>query len=119
MSSPGAIRSEVLSLYREILRTARVFRGQKDASGSDWMPRLLTSARHEFQSARDLTDPVEISRRLVVGRDALYQIHEKVSFHIAPLNPRISRCADQLTYAPSLYVCVQLAAKAAKPSKTT
>lgn len=79
MRAPAAMRTEALSLYREILRTARVFSGQKDANGVDWMPRLIASAREEFQSARDLGEEVEISRRIVVGRDALYKIQGKVS----------------------------------------
>lgn len=78
MSASGALRNEVLSLYREILRTSRIFKGQRDSNGVDWMPRLVESARQEFQSARDLTEEVEISRRIVVGRDALYQIQGKV-----------------------------------------
>lgn len=74
----GALRHEVLALYREILRTARVFRGQKDAQGVEWMARLVHSARQEFAAAKDITDSGEITRRLIVGRDALYSIHEKV-----------------------------------------
>lgn len=43
---------------------------------------LRNSARSEFQKGRDLKDLEEIYRRLVVGRDALYQVQEKVRGYI-------------------------------------
>lgn len=72
------LRKDVLRLYRDILRTARVFHRQLDASGQDYAALLAASARKEFESARTITSREQIYRRLIVGRDALYQIHDKV-----------------------------------------
>lgn len=77
--SKVALRSEVLSLYREILRTARVFRGNADQHGGDWMERLVQSARGELEAARNITSSEDITRRIVVARDALYKIQAKLS----------------------------------------
>jgi len=79
MASTANLRREALQLYREILRTTRVFAGQTDPSGRDYAAALAASARSEFESSRSVTDAEEIYRRLVVGRDALHQIHDKVS----------------------------------------
>lgn len=81
MAGVGAgnkLRGEVLALYREILRTSRVFRGQKNKHGDDWGKLIVRSARSEIEEARSMSDSEEVTRRIVVGRDALYKIHEKI-----------------------------------------
>lgn len=79
MTSQANLRREVLQLYREILRTTRIFAGQKDASHNDYSVVIARSARAEFERARGVISQEEIVKRIVVGRDALHQIHEKVS----------------------------------------
>lgn len=78
MAATSNLRREALQLYREVVRTTRVFSGQLDTQGQDYATVLRASARKEFEKARGLTSREEIYRRLVVGRDALHQIHDKV-----------------------------------------
>ena len=40
---------------------------------------LLKSARKEFEEARDLTDSVEIGKKLVLGRQAIIEVEEKIN----------------------------------------
>uniref|UniRef100_A0A7S2A1J3 Complex 1 LYR protein domain-containing protein n=1 Tax=Trieres chinensis TaxID=1514140 RepID=A0A7S2A1J3_TRICV len=69
-------RREVLSLYREILRTCRAFHWC-DEKGIPWNKRLKDEARKEFETAREERDPLIIARMLVVGRDCVTQIQQK------------------------------------------
>lgn len=78
MAAATNLRREALQLYREIVRTTKVFSGQLDGQGQDYATVLCASARKEFEEARALTSREEIYRRLVVGRDALHRIHDKV-----------------------------------------
>lgn len=78
MAATSNLRREALQLYREVVRTSKFFAGQLDANGKDYAVLLSASARKEFEDARSLTSREEISRRIVVGRDALHQVHEKV-----------------------------------------
>lgn len=78
MASSANLRKEALQLYREIVRTSKFFSGQLDANGKDYATLLSTSARKEFEQARSLTSREEIFRRIVVGREALHQVHDKV-----------------------------------------
>jgi len=41
---------------------------------------VIKSARAEIESARFVTDPEEIARLIMVGRDCLMNIQEKVDF---------------------------------------
>lgn len=79
MAATTNLRKEALQLYREIVRTAKFFSGQLDANGQDYAYVLCVSARKEFEEARSLTSREEIYRKLVVGRDALHQVQDKVS----------------------------------------
>lgn len=78
MASSANLRKEALQLYREIVRTSKVFAGQLDANGKDYAALLSASARKEFEDSRSLTSREDIFRRIVIGRDALHQIHEQV-----------------------------------------
>lgn len=78
MASSSNLRREALQLYREIVRTSKLFAGQLDANGKNYAVVISASARKEFEDARLLTSREEIFRKIVVGRDALHQIHEKV-----------------------------------------
>jgi Complex 1 protein (LYR family) len=84
-------RKEVLSLYREVLRTAKHFhwadrRGpassvqsaiDQGTQGRPWNEILKEAARKEFEVAKNETDPLIIARLLVTGRDCVQQIQNK------------------------------------------
>lgn len=73
----GAVRrKEALSLYREILRTAKHFHWTDD-KGRPWNQLLKEQARNEFKEARNETDPLIIARLLVTGRDCVQQVQNK------------------------------------------
>ena len=69
---------EALRLYRDILRRSRSFYWPND-KGEPWNKVLQESARKEFEQARYETDPLIVARLLVVGRDALMQLEDKVA----------------------------------------
>eukprot|EP00978_Attheya_sp_CCMP212_P003958 scaffold8420_cov48-Attheya_sp.AAC.3 len=69
-------RKESLSLYREILRTTKVFHWC-DETGQPWSQRLRAEARKEFEASREETDPLILARMLVTGRDCVQQIQIK------------------------------------------
>jgi hypothetical protein len=69
-------RAEALSLYREILRTAKHFHWC-DERGVPWNKRLKEEARKEFNAAKDETDPLVLARLLVTGRDCVQQVQNK------------------------------------------
>lgn len=79
MSSRASVRKEVLQLYREIIRTIRIFSGVQDASSRDYAALLARSARKEMEEGRNITSTEEAYRRIVVGRHALHEIQQKVS----------------------------------------
>lgn len=72
-----ARRKEALSLYREILRTAKHFHWADDKTGEPWNLRLKKQARQEFEEAKEETDPLILARLIVTGRDCVQQIHNK------------------------------------------
>lgn len=76
----SSLRQEVLQLYREILRTARVFRGQQDGQQQDYCQAVCKSARKEIESFRSLTSHEEVLRHLVTARTALEQVQQKVRY---------------------------------------
>ena len=69
-------RAEALSLYREILRTAKHFHWC-DENGQPWNKRLKEQARQEFEASREETDPLILARLLVTGRDCVQQIQQR------------------------------------------
>ena len=69
-------RAEALSLYREILRTAKHFHWA-DQTGQPWNNKLKAQARKEFEESRRETDPLIIARMIVAGRDCVQQIQNK------------------------------------------
>mmetsp|Transcript_18132 Transcript_18132/g.19653 ORF Transcript_18132/g.19653 Transcript_18132/m.19653 type:complete len:112 (-) Transcript_18132:479-814(-) len=74
--SGSSHRSEALSLYREILRTAKHFHWC-DPQGVPWNLKLNQEARKEFTAAKEETDPLILARLLVTGRDCVQQIQNK------------------------------------------
>lgn len=69
-------RAEALSLYREILRTAKHFHWC-DENGVPWNKRLREEARKEFVAAKDEIDPLVLARLLVTGRDCVQQVQNR------------------------------------------
>ncbi|VEU40203.1 unnamed protein product [Pseudo-nitzschia multistriata] len=83
-------RREALSLYREILRTARAFHWC-DEEGRPWNERLRREARREFEAARHETDPLVLARLLVTGRDCVQQVQNKFNEADRAARDRIHR----------------------------
>jgi len=67
---------ESIRLYRDILRTTRMFIWTNEA-GEKWCNILNKNARKEFEQSRYERDPTIIARLLFVGRDCLNQTKEK------------------------------------------
>jgi len=70
-------RREALSLYREILRTAKHFHWADEKTGEPWNKTLKEQARKEFEESRQENDPLIIARMLVTGRDCLQQVQNR------------------------------------------
>jgi hypothetical protein len=69
-------RSEALSLYREILRTAKAFHWC-DEQNVPWNAKLKAEARKEFEASRQEKDPLIIARMLVTGRECVREVQRK------------------------------------------
>ncbi|GMH41666.1 hypothetical protein BSKO_09576 [Bryopsis sp. KO-2023] len=63
-------RREAIHLYRDIYRFAFLF-DWPDAHGNIWRDTIRTSARQEFEKSRFETNPEEINRLLVSGRQSV------------------------------------------------
>jgi len=72
----GSSRIEALRLYRDILRSSRLF-VWANADGEPWSNVIRKNARKEFEQARHERDPEMVARLLVVGRESLNQTMEK------------------------------------------
>jgi Complex 1 protein (LYR family) len=70
-------RSEALSLYREIIRSAKHFHWADEKTGRPWNVLLRENARREFEASREEKDPLVISRMIVTGRDCLQQVQNR------------------------------------------
>ena len=106
MSSQGILnitrRREVLSLYRTMLRSARMFYWA-DEKGEQWKKVLSTSARKEFEMNRHQRDPLEIARLVVSGHGYVEEIErrfvdmeQKMKEHIAKSRGRGGTGGDQV-----------------------
>jgi hypothetical protein len=69
-------RIEALKLYRDILRTSRLFTWT-DENGVSWGEMLKLSAREEFECSKQENDPEILARALVNGRMALDDVVDK------------------------------------------
>jgi hypothetical protein len=70
-------RKEALSLYREILRTAKHFHWADVKTGQPYNLLLKKQARQEFEASREEQDPLILARLLVTGNDCVLQIRRK------------------------------------------
>ena len=71
-------KRESLLLYRDVIKIARKFYWRHN-NGKEWSEILLKSARKEFEENRDLLDSAELGRRLVIGRQAIIELDEKIN----------------------------------------
>ena len=69
-------KCEALSLYREILRTAKAFHWC-DEQNIPWNTKLKAEARKEFEAAKEEKDPLIIARMLVTGRECVREVQRK------------------------------------------
>mmetsp|Transcript_37512 Transcript_37512/g.81293 ORF Transcript_37512/g.81293 Transcript_37512/m.81293 type:complete len:156 (-) Transcript_37512:482-949(-) len=76
-STAAQFRRPVLRLYRDVLRTCRMFTWPHP-SGESWRKVLERSARSEFEDARQEKDPIEIARLIIVGQHAVITAMEKL-----------------------------------------
>jgi hypothetical protein len=83
-------RAEALSLYREILRTAKHFHWCDD-KGEPWNHRLRIQARQEFEASREEKDPLILARLLVTGRDCVQQVQQRFNQADEAARSRIER----------------------------
>jgi hypothetical protein len=88
-------RREALSLYREILRTAKHFHWADEKSGEPWNQRLRQQARKEFEEARQETDPLIVARLLVTGRDCVQQVQNRFNEATQAAWKRISKDSER------------------------
>lgn len=84
-------RAEALSLYREILRTAKHFHWAEEKSKQPYNRLLKEQARKEFEESRRETDPLITARMLVTGRDCLQQVQSKFNEATAAAWKRIEK----------------------------
>jgi hypothetical protein len=71
-------KRESLILYREVVKLSKRF-FWRHKNGQEWSEILLKSARKEFEENRYMIDSAEIGRKIVVGKQALIEIEEKVN----------------------------------------
>lgn len=95
-------RREALSLYREILRTAKHFHWADEKSGRPWNQILRSEARREFEASRGETDPLIVARMLVTGRDCVQQIQNKFNDATTAAWKRIETDSARHHHAASL-----------------
>jgi hypothetical protein len=82
--------AEAIRLYREILRTTRIFTWRDD-KGRVWGDILRENARKEFEQSRFESDNVMITRLLIVGWDCVNQTKEKYSKKVVSFQDNIDR----------------------------
>lgn len=69
-------RAESLRLYRDILRSSRLF-VWKNTDGQIWRDILRENTRKEYEHNRFVRDPLLVAQLLFVGRDCLEKTNEK------------------------------------------
>ncbi|KAG1694495.1 hypothetical protein DVH05_021300 [Phytophthora capsici] len=70
-------RKEVLRLYREILRTTRMF-PHRNEQGELWSDVLHKNARMDIEKNRYETDGETISKHIIFGWKCLQEVQEKM-----------------------------------------
>lgn len=70
-------KRESLILYREALKMCRKF-FWRSKDGKEWSEILQKSARMEFENNKNLLDSAEVGKLLVVGKQSLIELEEKI-----------------------------------------
>ncbi|KAF4317785.1 hypothetical protein BBO99_00005671 [Phytophthora kernoviae] len=70
-------RKEVLRLYKEVLRTTRLF-PHRNEQGQLWSSVLQKNARMEIEQNRYEEDGETISKRILFGWKCLQEVQEKM-----------------------------------------
>jgi hypothetical protein len=70
-------KKESLVLYRDVIKVCRKF-FWNNQNGKEWSVILQKSARKEFEENRNLLDSAEVGRKLVIGRQAILEVEEKI-----------------------------------------
>ena len=83
-------KDQVLTLYRDILRTIQKMHWC-DEKGKPWNIRLKEETIKEFHIAKYETDTLIIMRMIIIGRDCLSQIQQKIDNADAQIKARIER----------------------------
>mmetsp|Transcript_13506 Transcript_13506/g.29352 ORF Transcript_13506/g.29352 Transcript_13506/m.29352 type:complete len:128 (+) Transcript_13506:158-541(+) len=81
-------RDEAITLYRDILRTAKAFHWC-DEKGIPWHSKLRAEARREFEASKEERDPLIIARMLVTGRECVKEVQRK-------FNDADKKCWDRI-----------------------
>ncbi|CEG37819.1 Complex 1 LYR protein [Plasmopara halstedii] len=88
-------RKEVLRLYRNIIRTTRMF-PHRNEQGQIWSDVLQKNARMEIEQNRHEKDGETISKRILFGWKCLQEVQEKMmkkqqEFNDKPFNQNINK----------------------------
>lgn len=70
-------KRESLLLYRDSIKLSRKFFWRNN-DGREWSEILLKSTRKEFEENRNMVDTSEVGRRLVLGRQAILELDDKI-----------------------------------------
>jgi hypothetical protein len=71
-------KRESVLLYRDTIKLCRKFFWRNINNGQEWSEILLKTARKEFEENRYLEDSSEVGRKLVLGRQALLDMDDKI-----------------------------------------
>ncbi len=80
---------EALKLYRKALKFSNELTWTDDR-GASWRERVRTSARHEFEVARDEPDPFIVGQMIVTGHEAIKRLREKLIKKYAEMNQKLA-----------------------------
>lgn len=69
-------RREAIHLYRQIMRYTALF-DWPDDKGEQWRDKIRTSARAEFEAAKEERDPEILNRLIITSRAAVEQVMDR------------------------------------------
>lgn len=70
-------KRESLLLYRDCIKLSKKFIWNDD-NGKQWSKILLSSIRKEFEDSKLIDDHVEIGKKLVIGRQSIIELNNKL-----------------------------------------
>jgi hypothetical protein len=87
-------KRESLILYRHTVKTCKKF-FWRNHDGRLWSEILLKSARNEFETNRNLMDSAEVGKQIVIGKQALIELDEKIIKVQSDLNQHFDKTRNQ------------------------